>query len=183
MTRQNPPSESSNNPQARPTTSPIDPINAFRQDFLARLDAAEEPESCAEADLVGPWTVRSIADAAGEMFAVLREWERVELGDRPFAVFRRRETALLAAAVLPSTGREPLFLLRTLRNEGGEEGYRLDAAGQEAGRLRDFDEGFAAALHVAAWLVRSPDSLAKLLEATGSLALTQVGKILDRRVH
>ncbi|HEY0781401.1 MAG TPA: hypothetical protein VGE98_03020 [Thermoanaerobaculia bacterium] len=176
MTRQNPPSESSNIPQASP-------VNAFTRDFLIRLDAAEEPESCAEADLVGPWTVQEVADAAGLAFAVLREWERIELGDRPFAVFDRRETALLAAAVLPSTGREPLFTLGPDADAENGGGYPVAAGGEPAGHLRDFDEGLTAALHVAAWLVRSPDSLAKLLEAAGSLALTQVGKILDRRIH
>ena len=118
----------------------------------------------------------------------------------PYAVFRRRETALLAAAVLAATGREPLYRLATdpdgdgfplLASPAARPVARarivprpaLAAAVDAAGHLRDFDEDLAVALHLAAALVRSPTALARLLEAAGHVALEQAGRILDRSIH
>jgi hypothetical protein len=171
--------------------------NAFTADFLNRLDEAGEPDGAHEADAAGPWAVRPVSYRGGTGFALLREWESLEAGDVPCAIFRRREAALLAAAVLPATGREPLFRLDT---EPDADGFPLlacpaagDASGARAagaaqaslpaGHLRDFDESLAGALHVAAALVRSPTALARLLEAAGHVALEQAGRILDRRIH
>ncbi|HEX7182024.1 MAG TPA: hypothetical protein VF756_09290 [Thermoanaerobaculia bacterium] len=78
-------------------------------------------------------------------------------GFHPTAVFPDRSLALLAAAVLPGTGRD-------------------------RGHLRLFDEPLLDALNIAVALVRSPQSLAYLLEAAGSLALERCGIILDSRV-
>ena len=208
--------------------------NAFTVDFLKRLDEIAEPDGAHEADVAGPWAVRPILYRGGTGFAVLREWESTEVetdgaggagraGDIPYAVFRRREVALLAAAVLPATGRELLFRLDT---EPDADGFpviasvtasprRAEPAARSAetlaktspaaatpttpatpamakagagatpaaaGHLRDFDEGLAFALHLAAALVRSPVALAWLLEAAGHVALEQAGRILDRRV-
>jgi hypothetical protein len=198
--------------------------NAFTAEFLKRLDEVGEPDGAHEADVAGPWVVRPVLYRGATGFAVLREWESLEggavvggggAGDVPYAVFRRREMALLAAAVLPATGRELLFRLDT---EPDAEGFPLlaslaassrraapaapssetlakapsaQAAGAAgagsspaaAGHLRDFDEGLAGALHLAAALVRSPLALAWLLEAAGHVALEQAGRILDRRVR
>jgi hypothetical protein len=195
--------------------------NAFTVDFLKRLDEIGEPDGAHEADVAGPWAIRPVLYRGGTGFAVLREWESLQeqgaggAGDVPYAVFRRREMALLAAAVLPATGRELLFRLDT---EADAEGFPLlaslaasakgaspaarssetlagalsapetgsAAAGSSpaaAGHLRDFDEGLAGALHLAAALVRSPVALAWLLEAAGHVALEQAGRILDRRVR
>jgi hypothetical protein len=77
--------------------------NAFTADFLHRLDEAPEPDGAHEADVAGPWAIRPVKYGGGTGFAVLREWESLDEGDVPYAVFRRRETALLAAAVLPAT--------------------------------------------------------------------------------
>jgi hypothetical protein len=87
--------------------------NAFSADFLARLDETGEPDGAHEADLAGPWTLRPVPYEGATGFALMREWESLEAGDLPYAIFRRREMALLAAAVLPATGREPLFRLDT----------------------------------------------------------------------
>jgi len=98
--------------------------NAFTIDFLKRLDEIGEPDGAHEADVAGPWAVRPVLYRGGPGFAVLREWESLpegaeraegaaRAGDIPYAVFRRREVALLAAAVLPATGRELLFRLDT----------------------------------------------------------------------
>ena len=219
-----------------PTENEWDVRNAFTADFLSSLDEIGEPDGAHEADVAGPWVVVPVPRRSGAGFAVLREWESLEAGDVPYAVFRRREIALLAAAVLPATGREPLFHLATdpgpagfpLRagaaalpsatvdptektrrveeDEGGEgdEGVeRTERAAmaaraamapmaamapkaaedeaEAAGHLRDFDEGLAAAINLAAAVVRSPVCLAMLLEGAGAVALEQAGKILHRR--
>jgi hypothetical protein len=202
--------------------------NAFTVDFLQRLDEIGEPDGAHEADVAGPWAVRSVLYRGGTGFAVLREWENLaggagagRAGDIPYAVFRRREVALLAAAVLPATGRELLFRLDTEPDADGFPVLASVTASQRraepvarsaetlaktsptpatqatpamatvgegstaaaAGHLRDFDEGLAFALHLAAALVRSPVALAWLLEAAGHVALEQAGRILDRRIR
>jgi hypothetical protein len=168
--------------------------NAFTADFLNRLDESGEPDGAHEADVTGPWTIQPVSYRGSAGFALLREWESLEAGDAPYAVFRRRETALLAAAVLPATGRELLLRLDTEPDADGFPLLACPAAGaaraapagiaaDPAGHLRDFDEGLAGALHVAAALVRSPTALARLLEAAGLVALEQAGRILDRRIH
>src|ERR1700692_398235 len=95
--------------------------NAFNVDFLQRMDEIGEPDGAHEADVAGPWAVRPVLYHGGTGFAVLREWESLRgaggagagAGDVPYAVFRRREVALLTAAVLPAPGRELLFRLDT----------------------------------------------------------------------
>jgi hypothetical protein len=219
-----------------PTENERGSRNAFTADFLSSLDEVGEPDGAHEADVAGPWVIVPVPRQSGSGFAVLREWESLEAGDVPYAVFRRRETALLAAAVLPATGREPLFRLAT---DPGPAGFPLWAAApapgegpgrragsvesaatgpqiaanaatgpniaanaatgpqiaanaatspniaadesQAAGHLRDFDEGLAAAINVAAAVVRSPACLALLLESAGAIALAQAGRILHRR--
>ena len=205
--------------------------NAFTIDFLQRMDEIGEPDGAHEADVDGPWAVRPMLYRGGTGFGVLREWESLEAGDAPYAVFGRREMALLAAAVLPATGRELLFRLETEPDAHGfpviaavtprgaapagsrsasvasakaparigstpetpetsetSETSETIAAGAAstpaaAGHLRDFDEGLAFALHLAAAIVRSPVALAWLLEAAGHVALEQAGRILDHRVR
>lgn len=231
--------------------------NAFTVDFLQRLDEVGEPDGAHEADVAGPWSIRPVLYRGGTGYAVLREWESMEeaaaveeqgaagadMGtaqgtpgapgapDVPYAVFRRREMALLTAAVLPATGRELLFRLETEPDAYGfpviasvtprgavaagartasaatakapartgstpetpetpeaPETPETTAAGAAstpaaAGHLRDFDEGLAFALHLAAAIVRSPVALAWLLEAAGHVALEQAGRILDHRVR
>jgi hypothetical protein len=219
-----------------PSESDHGPRNAFTADFLSRLDEIAEPDGAHEADAAGPWAIQPVPYRGGTGFALLREWESLEAGDVPYAVFRRREIALLAAAVLPATGREPLFRLDTepdaagfpllgtpfCRGQGTPPAPAADSKPDDhgtsdpasraaralqtsptsqasqapratraspasrsspAGHLRDFDEGFAAALHIVAALVRSPISLAMLLEAAGYVALEQAGRILHRRIH
>jgi len=100
--------------------------NAFTVEFLQRLDEIGEPDGAHEADVAGPWAIRPVSYRGATGFAVLREWEGLEngdgAGDLPYAVFGRREVALLAAAVLPAPGREPLFRLAT---EPDAEGFPL----------------------------------------------------------
>ena len=96
-------------------------------------------------------------------------------------VFRERWLALLAAAVLPGTGRDAEL---RLHKEAGPEGYAIETGngGELAGHSELFDERLIEALHVVACLVRSPEGLANVLEAAGPLALDRAGAVLDERV-
>jgi hypothetical protein len=91
----------------------------------------------------------------------------------------------MASAVLPGTGRDPLVVLRKEADPAGYallSGLDLDGRPEVVGHLHVFDEAFAAAMHVAEALLRSPQCLAALLEAAGKVALEKAGKVLDRQV-
>jgi len=150
--------------------------NAFRPEFLKRIGERDEPLTAGEADVAGPWLVEEIPGAG---FGLFRSGEGQRRAFRPVAVFRDRAHALLAAAVLPGTGRDAAFRLGM---EAELAGYPLrDPASATAGHLHLFDESLTDALHVVETLVRSPEALANLLEAAGSLALERAGAILDAR--
>lgn len=156
--------------------------NAFEPDFLRDLAQRGEVPTAPDAEMQGPWKVSPMS---GKRFGVFRDWEEEGTGDEPEAVFEHREHALLAAAVLPSTGREPLF---DLDSEREPEGYAVDAVWGDrwvttVGRLRCFHQDVTQALHVAESLIRSPVALANLLEAAGPSALELVGRILRRRLE
>jgi hypothetical protein len=161
--------------------------NAFAPEFLEQLHESPEPLTAAEADLAGPWKVETIAGPPG-VFAVLREWESVERGDDPEAVFLDKETAALCAAVLCLIDREPLFQLDgepapdapvaggfPVAAVFGEQGSRV------CGWLRRFNPQVVEALHLAEGLVRTPRSLAEVNLAAGGGALAQVGRLLAER--
>jgi hypothetical protein len=111
------------------------------------------------------------------------EWPGLDF--LPIACFFERSRALLAAAVLASAGRDPAFVLK---QDPGPAGFALlagldrDGHPEVAGHLKLFDETWAAALHVADALVRSPGHLALLLEAAGKVALDRTGAILDEQI-
>jgi hypothetical protein len=91
-------------------------------------------------------------------------------------VFPDRWLALLAAAVLPGTGRDALL---HLNKQADAEGYGVVLDGGEVvGRFELFDEPLLDAMNVAVGLARSPQSLAYLLEAAGPVALERCGAIL-----
>ena len=151
--------------------------NAFRSEFLKRIGERDEPLTGAEADVAGPWLVEEIPGAG---FGLFRSGEGQKRSFLPAAVFRDRAHALLAVAVLPGTGRDAAFRLGV---EPERAGYPVrDPAGDIAGHLHLFDESLTGALHVVETLVRSPESLAHLLEAAGAIALERAGAILDERV-
>jgi hypothetical protein len=156
---------------------PSTPVsNAFDARFLQRFAQRDEPPTGPEADVAGPWVIEEIP--AG--FGLFRSGEAHARGFRPTAIFRHRAHALLAAAVLPGTGRDSAF---KLRGEPDGEGYPLvDASGTTAGHLLYFDQSLSDALHVVEILVRSPEAIVNLLEAAGSLALDRAGAILDQRI-
>jgi hypothetical protein len=156
--------------------------NAWSPSFLRRLDDRDEPPTAHEAEVAGTATIHEIA---GRGFCLYLPGERPDLGHLPVACFFERWRALLAAAVLAGTGRDPAYRLRP---EADAHGFALiagvDREGQPevAGHLRLFDDGLASAFHVADALLRSPESLALLLEAAGKVALTRTGTLLEASV-
>lgn len=150
--------------------------NAFTPEFLKRLGERDEPLTAGEADMAGPWLMEEIPGAGWGLF---RLGEGTARQFRPFAVFRRQSVALLAAAILPGTGRDPAFRLQL---DPELAGYAVVSAGELVGHLALFDERVLDALCVVEALVRSPESLAYLLEAAGAIALERAGAILDGRV-
>lgn len=148
--------------------------NAFDAVFLDLLDQRDEPFSAAEAEAAGPWHVIAAPEGG---WAVVADGESLEEGDEPAAVLRDRDLALMVAAVLPGTGREPLVRLGKDAEPGG---YPLLGEGEALGHLRLFNENLAAALNVLELLRRSPLGLARLLAAAGGLTLARTGKILRR---
>lgn len=149
--------------------------NAFTPEFLQRIGERDEPVTAAEADVAGPWHVEEIP---GSGWGLYRQGAARQF--RPYGIFRDRALALLFAAVLPGTGRDKAFRLRT---EPAAEGFLVESPeGEVVGALSLFDETLVAMAHAAEALVRSPESLANLLEAAGGLALEHAGVILDARL-
>src|SRR6476660_5193846 len=146
--------------------------NVFTPEFLSRLEQRDEPLTAAQADVAGPWIIQILPSPG---WAVLRRGESLAAGDRPTAVFRDRERALLAAAVLPGTGFDRLF---KLQHERSPEGYAIVSGGEVVGHLEQFNPELLAALHTAEVFARVPESLARLLEASGAVALASAGRLL-----
>ena len=151
--------------------------NAFSPSFLQRIGERDEPPPAGEADASGPWRVLELP---GRGFGLFRTGESPERGFRPAAVFRERWLALVAAAVLPGTGRDAAF---RLRKDAGPDGFAVESpSGEVIGHLELFDERLLDGLRCGESLLRSPQSLADLLEAAGQVALERAGAILDVRV-
>ncbi|HYO12379.1 MAG TPA: hypothetical protein VE685_04185 [Thermoanaerobaculia bacterium] len=152
--------------------------NAFTPSFLQNIGERDEPPTAGEADVAGPWSLEEIS---GRGWGLFRPGTSTAAGDAPYAVFREKWHALLAAAVLPGTGRDPAF---RLRKEEDPEGYAVVSGDGAAvvGHLALFDENLVAALHMAEALLRSPWNLAGFLEAAGQVALERSGAILGARV-
>jgi hypothetical protein len=154
--------------------------NVFTAEFLCRLAERDEPPTAGDADVAGPGRIEPIP---GHGFGLFRIGESLARGFAPLAVFPSRWLALVVAAVLPGTGRDPLIRIDKQPDEDG--GYPLLLPGSEeaevVGRLRLFDEGLVAAMNVAIHLLQAPESLAWLLEAAGAVALERCGAILDER--
>ena len=164
----------------QPSTQSVHP-NVFKTQFLARLNERDEPPTAGDADVAGPWRIEAIP---GEGFGLFRIGESLARGFSPLAVVPSRWLALVLAAVLPGTGRDPLIRIEKKADEDG--GYPLVLPGSDGqkvvGRLRVFDERLIDAVNVAVYLLQAPESLAWLLEAAGGVALERCGAILDERV-
>jgi hypothetical protein len=162
---------------------PKPPPNAFDPDFLAGLGDKDDPPGAVEAEMDGEWFVET--DSTGG-YALYRSWQSRIHGHRPVALFSRLEDALLAAAVRPAAGRDPLFVQDT---EPTADGYfllraLLDPLRPPAviGALSHREDSMLAALNLAAWLARHPLSLALILEAGGPTVIQMTGEILHFRL-
>jgi hypothetical protein len=162
------------------TTSAVHP-NVFTQHFLGRLAERDEPPTAGDADVAGPWRIEPIPGAG---FGLFRLGETLARGFEPVAVLPARWLALLTAAVLPGTGRDPLVHLANTPDADGV--YPLHLPGPDGaevvGRFRLFDQPTIHALNVVIHLLQSPESLANLLEAAGAVALERCGAILEERI-
>ena len=117
-------------------------------------------------------------------FGLFRVGESLGRGFAPVALFPSRWLALVAAAVLPGTGRDPLVRIDKQPDADGVYPLILPSpeGGEVVGRLQLFDEALVDALNVAIHLLQAPESLAWLLEAAGAVALERCGAILDERM-
>jgi hypothetical protein len=159
--------------------------NAFTASFLGRLAEQDEPPTAGDADVAGPWRIEPIS---GHGFGLFRVGETLARGFAPMAAFPTRWLALLYAAILPGTGRDPLLHLSKEANADGVYPVALAGGGDNdgggggpVGLLQLFDEKGLDAINVLIHLLQSPESLAYVLEAAGSVALERCGAILDER--
>jgi hypothetical protein len=166
-------------PEDASTPNPNVP-NAFAEEFLRCFEREDEPVSAAEADVAGPWRIQptSISDGR-EAFGLWRAGDRPEWGDTPAGLFLDRPTALLAAAVRPFVGRDPFYELGKERWNGG---FPLLRQGETIGWVGLFDEDWTFGINIMERFTRSPEALARLLEAAGPLALERAGRILRHQV-
>ena len=150
--------------------------NAFAPEFLDHFAQQDEPATALEASTSGPWRVVTLSRG---------RWGVLQDGDTaPHAVFKDQELALLAAAILPATGRDVRLVLS---DEAEAQGFPIGALGQGSkpetvGWLATFDPKMLVCLHCSLHLALSPSSLALLLEAAGSTALRRAGAILAERL-
>jgi hypothetical protein len=178
-------SEKDGNNHVPPTSSspfPPDPdevtANAFDAEFLARLEAYEEPPAASEAELAGPWRAVPLPDEAGGGFGLFRAGESLRWRFQPFARFESFRTAQLVAAILPGLGRDVAYRFKEEREPEGWAIQSREEWGEVIGHVVVFEPALIAALHVLDGLMRSPQALAVFLEACGGVVLEKAGAIL-----
>jgi hypothetical protein len=159
--------------------------NAFTASFLSLLAERDEPPTAGDADVAGPWQVEPVP---GHGFDLFRVGESLARGFAPAAVFPSRWLALIAAAVLPGTGRDPLLFLSQEADADGVYPVALaggasgGGGGENAGRFLLFDERLLDGMNVLIHLLQTPECLAYLLEAAGAVTLDHCGAILAERL-
>ncbi|HZF08096.1 MAG TPA: hypothetical protein VFE33_04825 [Thermoanaerobaculia bacterium] len=163
-----------------PSLPPLE--NAFALSYLAHLREQDEVLTAAEAEMAGPWKLEPVPVKPGAV-AVLREWEGLDAGDRPVAVWWHEETARLWTVLLPALDREPLFHLVEGETADGYPVLAIygEQGPQVAGWVDRYEPRWVEGLHLLEAIVRSPLALATLLEAAGPGAEEQVGRIRARR--
>ncbi len=131
-----------------------------------------------EAQYAGPFRVVQRDDG----FAVMGEGQ----SDRPLAVFREPQWALLAASTLGAKCRWASLGLSAQRDGAGRwpvlERKRNVERLEVAGSLSSNDSEILEAIHVAEYILRSPYRLASLLEAAGPSVLEGAAQILTHRL-
>jgi hypothetical protein len=162
--------------------------NAFTASFLGRLAERDEPPTAGDADVAGPWRIDPLPSGG---FGLFRMGESLARGFAPVSLFPSRWLALLHAAILPGTGRDPLLLLAKQPDADGAYPLTLAGGGDDGGDgpedgpvglFQLFDEKSVDAMNVLIHLLRSPESLAYVLEAAGAVTLERCGAILDERM-
>lgn len=157
----------------RSAARPLD--NAFHPDFLAgRLGEDGEPAGAEEVETAVPWRLAE----EGGLFHLYRLWEGSEHGDRPFATFVDRETALFFFAAIPAAGRPPLY---TLDAESSDQGFAVRREGEVLGYLALYQPEVVQAAAAFAALARSTVGQAAILTAVGSVGIRQIGQVLGRQ--
>ena len=106
--------------------------NAFTASFLGHMAERDEPLTAGDADVAGPWRIEPIL---GHGFGLFRVGESLARGFTPTAVFPSRWLALLAAAILPGTGKDPLLLLSKEADADGVYPVTSPAEGTETAAM------------------------------------------------
>ncbi len=150
--------------------------NAFAPEFLDHFAEQDEPATSLEASTSGPWRVVTLDRGR---WGVVQDGNAASLSE-----FKDRELALLAAAMVPATGRDVRLVLS---DEAEPQGFPVSGLGQGSkpetvGWLATFDPETLVCLHSGLHLALSPASLALLLEAAGPTALRRAGAILAARL-
>jgi hypothetical protein len=162
--------------RSTPSLSP----NAFSPSFLRRLGERDLPPTASEANAAGPWVIEELSP---QVFGLSRVGMGYARGYAPTAIFINRWLALVAAAVLPGLGQTPLLIRR--EREDGRPGYEvvLNLNGEtKVGSLGPAAKKLVGRMNVAIYLLKSPESLARLLEAVGAVVLARSGAILDEEL-
>jgi hypothetical protein len=152
------------------------PFSVFSPAFLQYLEEQDEPITAAEAESAGVWGIERLPEGT---WGVVRPGDSVARGDEPEGVFHRLEHAVEAAVVFPTLGRDNLF---TLQPDKTPRGFAIEMPGELVGHLRHFDTTLTDRMHLADCLLRTPDSLGRLLRAAGGAALIRADKLLLHRL-
>jgi hypothetical protein len=161
----------SNIPSSPSSGNPSTPRRIFAEEFLAWLAAGDEPVTALEAEVARPFHVEP--DPHGG-WAVLGEGESLAAGDAPVISLLRKEYAMLAASVLPGTGRRLRF---QIGEDRCERGFPVLLGGSVVGHIRHFRGELVDAMTVVEALLSSPGDFAWLLEAMGATAAERVEKV------
>src|SRR4029077_1018458 len=114
-------------------TTPCLHPNAFTALFLGRLAEQDEPPTAGDADVAGPWRIEPVVWRGGHGFGLFRMGESLARGFAPVAVFPSRWLALVMAAILPGTGRDPLFRIEKEADADGV--FPLILPGPDGGEI------------------------------------------------
>jgi len=182
---------SSDTPSSLPTSAP----NAFRPEFLQKLIEREEASVAGvEAELRGPWQVLQLPPAGGgdgdggggsdpdsakERWVVLGAREKPGEAE-PTARFLYREHALLWAAALEVASRGSNLGVGLTRDPEGQviTEWNAETGTRRLGHAKVWDEDVAAAVRVLEALLRTPEALARVVDAGGAPIVELLGRRL-----
>ena len=159
-------------------STPSLPPNAFSPSFLRRFAERDLPPTAGEANAAGPWVIEEIPSFGFGLSRVGMSYAR---GYTLTAAFVDRWLALVAAAVLPGLGQTPLVFRR--KREDDRPGYEVVLFdGTVVGHLSPAAKRLVGRMNTAIYLLKSPESLARLMEGAGAVVLERCGAILDEQL-